>query len=218
MADLKVCIPVYDQVNLLDVAGAMEMFSWARIETFLVAQKPGRLRFTAGLEFLVDRDFDQADACDAIWVPGGDPSALKAIIEDPSETYLNFLRTMQKKVRITASVCDGALLLAAAGLLDGYEATTHWQFIPCFAQHFPKVKIVPGHPRFHLDRDRLTGAGMSSGLDEALKLIELLTGDKSVADNVRLTTQYFPEAVPTQIPAAVDCPVALSTRRRSTSV
>jgi hypothetical protein len=157
VADLKVCIPVYDQVNLLDVAGAMEMFSWARIETVLVAQKPGRLRFTAGLEFLVDRDFDQADACDAIWVPGGDPSALKAIIEDPSETYLNFLRTMP-------------------------------------------------------------GAGMSSGLDEALKLIELLTGDKSVADNVRLTTQYFPEAVPTQIPAAVDCPVALSTRRRSTSV
>jgi transcriptional regulator GlxA family with amidase domain len=213
MTGLKVCMPVYDQVNLLDVAGAMEMLSWAHIETVVVAQQPGKLRFTAGLAFFVERDFDQVGACDAIWVPGGDPGALQAIIEDPSETYLNFLRAMQKKVRITASVCDGALLLAAAGLLDGYEATTHWQFIPCFAQYFPNVKIVPGHPRFHLDRDRLTGAGMSSGLDEALKLIELLTGDKSAADNVRLTTQYFPKAVPTRIPTAVDCPVPLKSRK-----
>jgi transcriptional regulator GlxA family with amidase domain len=216
MTGLKVCIPVYDQVNLLDVAGAMEMLTWANIEAVIVAHKRGKLRFMTGLEFVVERDFDQAGACDAIWVPGGDPSALQAIVEDPSETYLNFLRAMQKKVRVTASVCDGALLLAAAGLLDGYEATTHWQFIPCLAQYFPKVKVVPGHPRFHLDRDRLTGAGMSSGLDEALKLIELLTGDKSVADKARLITQYFPDAVPARIPAAVDCPVPLKLRKTST--
>ena len=203
-------MPVYDQVNLLDVAGPMEMFFWAGIETVLVAQNPGTLQFMSGLTFSVERDFHGVGACDALWVPGGDPPALKAIIEDRSETYLNFLRDMHKEVRITASVCEGAMLLAAAGLLDGYEATTHWQFLPCYARYFPKVKIAPGHPRFHLDRDRLTGGGISSGLDEALKLIELITGDKKRADGARLTTQYFPDPVPPNIPDVTDCPLQLS--------
>jgi transcriptional regulator GlxA family with amidase domain len=95
-------------------------------------------------------------------------------------------------------------------LLDGYEATTHWRFLPCYARYFPKVKIAPGYPRFHLDRDRLTGGGISSGLDEALKLIELITGDKKRADGARLTTQYFPDPVPPNIPDVTDCPLRLS--------
>jgi cyclohexyl-isocyanide hydratase len=203
-------MPVYNGVNLLDVAGPMEMFSWADIETVIVASVPGQLRFMTGLEFTVDRDFEAAGECNAIWVPGGDPPALKSIIEDASQAYLNFLRAMERKVEITASVCEGALLLAAAGLLDGYEATTHWRFLPCFAQYFPKVKLVPGHPRFHQDRDRLTGGGISSGLDEALKLIELLTRDRSVADAVRLTTQYYPDYIEAIFPAVADCPLTLA--------
>ena len=69
-------------------------------------------------------------------------------------------------------MCEGAILLAASGLLDGYLMTTHWAFIPCLTK-FPKVKVAQGFPRFVLDRNRLTGGGISSGLDEAFKLVEL---------------------------------------------
>jgi transcriptional regulator GlxA family with amidase domain len=105
------------------------------------------------------------------------------------------------------SVCEGALLLAAAGLLDGYEATTHWAFTACLTERFPKVKVAPGHPRFWLDRNRLTGGGISSGLDEALELIRILKG-KDVAQLVQQTTQYYPEPpVQSEIPPAGACPL-----------
>ena len=86
--------------------------------------------------------------------------------------------------RYVCSVCEGALLLAAANQLDGYTVTTHWAFIPYLMEHHPEVKIADGHPRFVLDRNRLTGGGISSGLDEALKLIELLT-DTATARRVQ---------------------------------
>ena len=105
------------------------------------------------------------------------------------ETYLGFLRAQAAKpqVKWICSVCEGALLLAAAGLLDGYKVTTYWAFEPCFSQ-YPRVTLAGGHPRFHLDHNRLTGGGISSGLDEALQLILLLKGE-AVAQSVQQTTQ-----------------------------
>ena len=89
------------------------------------------------------------------------------------------------------SLCNGAMLLAAAGLLDGYQATAHWQFLSCFPQRFPTVTVTPGHPRFVHDRDRLTG-GVASGLDASLKLVELL-GGKDLAVRVQQATHYYPD-------------------------
>ena len=83
------------------------------------------------------------------------------------------------------------MLLAAAGLLDNYQATTHWVFVACFPERFPKVIVAEGHPRFVLDRDRLTGGGISSGLDEALMLIQLSAGTVAAQD-VQQSTQYYP--------------------------
>src|SRR5262249_58422884 len=79
---------------------------------------------------------------------GGNPAALAEIIDDPARTYLDFLTEQASRARMMCSVCDGAMLLAAAGLLDGYQATTHWAFTSCFPQRFPKVVVTPGHPRF----------------------------------------------------------------------
>jgi transcriptional regulator GlxA family with amidase domain len=132
------------------------------------------------------RDFSTLDV---LWVPGEDPAALKALMNDPGRTYLNFLRTVSDKARFVTSVCEGALLLAKAGLLDGYEATTHWAFIPCLKK-YTKVKIVEGCPRFVVDRNRVTGGGISSGLDEAFKLVELLSSYQ-VAQEVQRVTQYI---------------------------
>ncbi len=188
---MNICMPVYDDVDMLDVTGPYEMFTWGGLTVELVAAGPGPIRFRNGFNFFVDKSFSEASPCDVLWVPGGDPDALAAQMSDPGRTYLDFLIRQSAQAKWTASVCEGALLLAAAGLLDGYEATTHWAFAACMTDRFPKVKLVPGHPRFVIDRDRITGGGISSGLDEALKIIELLQGTKAAQDAQR-NTQYYP--------------------------
>jgi cyclohexyl-isocyanide hydratase len=98
-------------------------------------------------------------------------------------------------------------LLARAGLLDGYQATTHWAFLECL-KRFSKIGVDTTHQRYILSGNRLTGGGISSGLDEALMLIQLLFGTKAALD-VQLNTQYFPKPpVSGSIPAdKQECPV-----------
>lgn len=190
---MRIGIPVYDNGDLFDVAGPLEMFDWAGFEIDLLAAEPGTKTFRSqGFSYTVTRGFAQARDYDAIWVPGGEPDALAAMIDDPARTYLDFLVQQASRVRLMCSVCDGAMLLAAAGLLDGYQVTSHWQFLSCFPQRFPKVMVAPGLPRFVHDRDRLTGGGVASGLDTALKLIDLL-GGTALAEHVQQATQYYPD-------------------------
>ena len=202
-----IVIPVYEGVDLLDVAGPTEMFLWAKLETCLVAEVPGHVVCNGGVTLKVDTGFADAPQAKVLWTPGGRPDALKRLMDAPEGGMLACLRQQSQGARYVASVCEGALLLAAAGLLDGYRVTTHWAFVPCLQQYFPKVTVVEGHPRFHLDRNRLTGGGISSGLDEALELIRLLRG-KKVAQAVQQATQYYPDPpVTSKIPAAVGCPL-----------
>jgi transcriptional regulator GlxA family with amidase domain len=201
-ARMMIGIPVYDDVDMLDVTGPFEMFDWAGFEIDLLAERKGMKKFRNGFCFEVTRSFADARAYDAIWVPGGDPKALAVIIDDSKRTYLDFLIAQAARTKMVCSVCEGAMLLAAAGLLDQYYATTHWAFIPCFAERFPKVLVADGHPRFVLDRNRLTGGGISSGLDEALMLIQLLQGTVA-AQQVQQQTQYYPDPpVSSAIPPA----------------
>lgn len=199
-------IPVYEGVNLLDMAGPMEMFHWAGLQVELVTKTPGVVTTMNGVQLQIDKSFDQASAWDVIWTPGGNPNALATIIGDPARTYLNFLAEKSASAQYVCSVCEGAVLGAAAGIFDGYEITTHWAFVNCFGK-YPGVTVVPGTPRFHLDRNRLTGGGISSGLDEALKLIELLLGT-AAAESAQQTTQYYPDPpVSSALPSAGTCPV-----------
>jgi cyclohexyl-isocyanide hydratase len=204
---MKIIMPVYEHVDMLDICGPYEMFRWAGFEVDLVAEVPGLVPFNNGFSFEVPKGFGAAAPCDALWVPGGDPDSLVRIIHDPEQTYLDFLVCQAAESRYVCSVCEGALLLAAAGLLDGYEVTTHWAFIPYLIENHPNVAIADGHPRFRLDRDRLTGGGISSGLDEALKLIELLT-DTATAESVQQITQYYPvPPVNSEIPNVIASPM-----------
>jgi cyclohexyl-isocyanide hydratase len=202
-------IPVYDDVDMLDVTGPFEMFDWAGFEIDLLAAQPGPKKFRSqGFAYSVTRGFADARAYDAIWIPGGEPDVLAAIIDDPKRTYLDFLVAQAACARMMCSVCDGAMLLAAAGLLDGYQATAHWEFLSCFPQRFPKVIVAPGHPRFVHDRNRLTGGGVSSGLDTALKLIELLGGTE-LAQRTQQATQYYPDPPVRSVipPTPKQCPI-----------
>jgi cyclohexyl-isocyanide hydratase len=200
-------IPIYSGVNVLDVTGPYEMLSWAGLDVQLFARKPGLVACRGGLSIQATGAFEHAPPFDVLWVPGGDPDALAREMGDPKRTYLDFLIRQSAHAPYVASVCEGAMLLAAAGLLDGYEVTTHWAFIPCLAERFPKVKVVDGHPRYCLDRNRLTGGGISSGLDEALELVQLLMGTGK-AQYVQQSTQYYPRPpVTSEIPPATSCPL-----------
>src|SRR5262249_17446367 len=123
--------------------------------------------------------------------PGGDPDALAAIMKDCKSPYLKYLRDVAAGAKWVCSVCEGALLLARAGLLDGHQATTHWAFVNCLKSFF-KIDVDPANRRFVVSGNRLTGGGISSGLDEALKLIMLLF-DEDTAKAVQSTAQYFPQ-------------------------
>src|SRR5258707_9953365 len=128
-------IPVYDQVDLMDIAAPCEMFFWMNqtwqtktakqksAEVLLVAATKATVTTAAGVAITPHATFDGCPQLDMLWVPGGYPTALKDRMNDP--VFLTFLKEQGKGAKFVASVCKGALLLAAAGLLVGYKATTH---------------------------------------------------------------------------------------------
>jgi cyclohexyl-isocyanide hydratase len=213
MTIITIGIPVYDGVDLLDVAGPHEMLGWMneagkppRVALHLIAEEAGEVTTRDGVTLKAPVGFAEAPKLDVLWVPGGDVEALKRLMYASCPTYLDFLRAQAATAQYVCSVCEGALLLAQAGLLDGYCVTTHWAFINCL-KAYPDVKVAEGTPRFVHDRNRLTGGGISSGLDEALKLIELLAGTE-IAIGVQQTTQYYPAPpVASCLPAPGPCPL-----------
>lgn len=218
---LLIGIPIYDGVDLLDVTAPCEMFSWLKssvaktmdVEVRVVAHTCDAVTTRDGLRLLPDHTFADTPRLDLLWVPGAEVSALKRMMAD--KTFLAFLRSRSRHATYVTSVCEGALLLASAGLLAGYRATTHWAFLPCL-RRFSGVRVVRGHPRFVVNRIRtasgkpryvVTGGGISSGLDEALQLILLIAGRK-VAEDVQRTTQYYPRPpVKGTITPTKDCPL-----------
>ena len=191
---MRIGVPVYQGVNMLDVAGPMEIFYWAGqrndLATVLISEAGQPVTSINGVEFHVDASFDKAPEIDILWVPGGAVEALEEIMKDVDAPYLAYLRRVEETATWICSVCEGAMLLARAGLLDGHTAATHWAFVECL-RRFPEITVADGNPRFLVSGNRLTGGGISSGLDESLELIRLLFGEEQ-AQRVQVTTEYFP--------------------------
>ena len=208
---MKLGIPVYDGVDLLDVTGPLEMFYWTnddnnQLETVLISADGKSVTSVSGVTFQAQKSFAEVPALDILWVPGGDPPALERLMKDEHSSYLDYLRKVAENAKWVCSVCEGALLLGRAGLLKGHTVTTHWAFAECL-KRFENVTPAAGNPRFVVSGNRLTGGGISSGLDESLKLIALLFGEDT-AKGVQVTTQYFPEPpVMGVIPPPSGCPV-----------
>lgn len=225
---LVIGIPIYPGFDPLDVAGPYEVFTnmagevadrcAVTVQVLGETLDPVPSRF--GLQMVPQATFDGVAKLDVLWVPGGAVDALQTMMQ--GGPYLDALNRWAPGARFVTSVCEGAMLLAAAGLLDGYRATTHWAFIPCFSR-FPEVIPVGGKhrrwPRFVVDPPRpepgalgtrVTGAGISAGLDEALELVVMLFG-KKVAKKVQVDIQYFPDPpVNGKLKAARSCPIPAS--------
>lgn len=216
--EFVVAIPLYDGVDLMDLAAPTELFAslasyWParRVSLYHVAAERRGVVTRDGTQLMPHRSFAGLPAADLLWTPGGDPDALARLMySEAGLPYLAYLRQIAATASWVTSVCEGALLLAQAGLLDGYRATTHWAFMNCLRERFPQITVVEeGHPRFVVDRNRVTGAGISAGLDEGLALIELIAGT-AAATSVQTFIQYFPlPPVNGTIPAAGACPVPL---------
>jgi transcriptional regulator GlxA family with amidase domain len=224
-ATLRIGIPIYPGVDPLDVAAPYEVFNnladevkdRCAVEVLVLGETEVAVPTRFGLRLVPQATFDSVEALDVLWVPGGSFDALEAMM--PGGPYLDAVKRWSDGARIVASVCEGAMLLAAAGLLDGYRATTHWAFIPCFSR-FPEVKPVGGKhdhwPRFVVDPrkpapdalgTRVTGAGISAGLDEALQIVLMIFG-KKVAKQVQVAIQYFPDPpVHATLKRAKGCPL-----------
>lgn len=211
-----IVIPIYDGVDLMDIAAPREIFGWLNtdesfnrdVNILYVGRDAGTFSTNNGVKITVEATFDdeKVQQANLIWVPGGSPDALAAIIEDQDAPFTAYVKKVGSNADWVCSVCEGAVLLANTGLLNGYKITTHWAFVNCFG-NYPEVTVVDGNPRYVKSGNRITGGGISSGLDEAFYLVELIAGKES-AEEVQRTMQYYPDPpVYSEIPNAESCPV-----------
>ena len=202
-APFIVGIVLYPGFDLLDVAGMNEV--WSFVDSSLLGRPIKVITVAADKELTALAPLKVKPSCtfaddphiDLLFVPGAGDTLTDAI----KDTALHkFLRHKAKHASYVTSVCTGGLVLAAAGLLDGYQATCHWSVLDCL-KLFPKVTVVNGFPRYLRDRNRFTGGGISSSIDEALFMVQQVVGEVSgqaangdaASQRVQLAIEYNPK-------------------------
>ena len=154
------------------------------VYTFARTTEP--IRSDTGMKLIADYDLESVPQPDILVVGGGvNPTA-----EMADETVIAALRKLGESAELVTSVCDGALILAQAGLLDGYRATTHWAYADLLRQ-YPGVEVCADE-RVVSDRSRMTGGGCTSALDFAFTLIAAVIGPEAAAA-AELAFQYDPQ-------------------------
>ncbi len=176
----RVAILLYPGVQSLDVTGPLEVFAGAArlvaarglsdpgYEVVTIARSPEPVRSSSGLRLSPDAPLPRASApIDTLIVPGGE--GREQAVAD--ETLLRWLARAPARTRRVAAVCTGSFLLAAAGVLDGRRATTHWAWARRLAREYPAVEVDPD-PIFVRDGNVWTSAGVTAGIDLALAMVE----------------------------------------------
>jgi len=188
---MKVGIPLYAGFDSLDVLGPFQTFTFAGMDRYLVAADDKPVTSFEGVSIQPSTTFDACPELDVLFVPGGsDPVQVLLAGHLGSNRFLDFLARQAVHARLVCSVCSGALLLAAAGLLDGCIVTTHWAYKEVL-RLFP-CQVVDDYRRYVQSGNRITGAGISSGLDEALYIVSMLYG-VDAARRGQLAMQYHPQ-------------------------
>ncbi len=183
---MNIAIPIFDELTASDAVGPYEVLSRLPGATVhFLAAEPGPKRTENGmLALIADIALHDMPHPDIIVVPGG--YGTRALIGD--ETMLSWLRTAHASSQWTTSVCTGALLLGAAGILDGLMATTHWLVLEELAAH----GAIPTAMRVVEQGKVITAAGVSSGIDMALILAARIAGDE-LAQAIQLGIEYDPQ-------------------------
>lgn len=183
---MDIAIPIFDNITALDAVGPYEVLSrvpGARVS--FVAGEPGPKRTENGMLALVaDRALSELPSPEVIVVPGG--FGTRALVED--KELLDWLRRAHETSVWTTSVCTGALLLAAAGILNGLRATTHWLQYDLLRPY----GVTPVAERIVREGKIVTAAGVSAGIDMALMLAAELAGSE-LAHGIQLGIEYDPE-------------------------
>ena len=183
---MQIAIPVFDGITALDAVGPYEVL--ARIpgaEVLWVAPELRPHVADRGLTISSTATLADIPAPDVVVVPGGEGN--RALMRD--ETFLAWLRAAHERTRWTTSVCTGALVLGAAGILDGVRATTHWGYVDELAG----LGAIPVTDERVVEEGKiLTAAGVSAGIDMALALVARLTVPE-VAQAIQLGIEYDPQ-------------------------
>jgi transcriptional regulator GlxA family with amidase domain len=193
-ASRVVVIVVFDDVTLLDVAGAGEVFVEANRfgadYLIKIASVDGQdVTTSIGTRLGVTDSISSIDSADTILVAGSDRLPARPI--DPG--LVDAVRSVSARAGRMASICTGSFILAQAGLLSGRRATTHWHDARLFARAFRDVTVEPDSI-FVRDGDIFTSAGVSSGIDLALALVEMDYGPKLVREVARWLVVYLKRA------------------------
>jgi cyclohexyl-isocyanide hydratase len=175
---------LYPDFTQLDLTGPFEVLSRVPgMTALLVAKTRAPVAAETGLAIVPTKALAEVPAADLLFVPGG-PGTIGAI--DDAET-LAWVRAIGEHARWVTSVCTGALVLGAAGLLDGYRAATHWLSMDLL----PLVGAIPTDERVVRDRNRITSGGVTAGIDLALAIAAELAGT-DVAERIALNLEYDP--------------------------
>jgi cyclohexyl-isocyanide hydratase len=172
---------LFPRLTQLDLTGPYEVFG--RLPDAQILLVGREARSDTGLRLQPDTSYDAAPQLDVLCVPGG--PGVNGAMED--EALLQFLRDQAQEAAWVTSVCTGALVLGAAGLLQGYRATTHWLSM----ELLPRFGAIPVRERVVIDRNRASGGGVTAGIDFGLRLAAELRGEK-VAKEIQLLIEYDP--------------------------
>jgi cyclohexyl-isocyanide hydratase len=182
---LQIGMLLYPGLTQLDLTAPFEVMHRipdARVHVVWKDLQP--VRADSGLTISPSATLEGCPPLDVVFVPGG--AGQIPLMTDPA--VLGFLREQGRAARYVTSVCTGALLLGAAGLLDGYAATTHWAFV----ELLPLFGARPAPGRVVVDRNRITAGGVTAGLDFGLRLVAELAGERR-AQAIQLGLEYDPD-------------------------
>ena len=183
-APLQIGLLVFPKVTQLDLTGPVQVFSGVPgAQLHLIWKRIEPVQSDSVLVLTPTTTFAECPQLDVICVPGG--FGTDDLLND--EEVLGFLRRQADGAKFVTSVCTGSLVLGAAGLLRGYRAATHWSAMDCL----PALGATPTNTRVCIDRNRVTGGGVTAGIDFALTLVSMLL-DRATAEAIQLRLEYNP--------------------------
>ena len=177
----------YSGMTPLDLMGPLQVWSlWPEVQIQVVARSTAAIATDTVVQLLPTHNFDNCfETPDILFVPGGTKATFELLSDQPT---LDFLRLKGERAQWITSVCTGALVLGAAGLLEGYQATTHWAAV----DNLTTFGAIATEGRVVFDRNRVTGGGITAGIDFGLALVAKLA-DEQTAKVIQLALEYAPQ-------------------------